>query len=164
EAFSVSHGKATSYLPVIELLKQYFRIGDGDEERVRREKITGRVLALDRALEDTLPYLFPLLSVTEAAPGSGTDGPADVQKEYAQFWEQSLDRLQALTSSGRINSLEGMEQSILRERTRDAVKRLLLRESLNQPLAVIFEDLHWIDDQSKEVLNLLADSIGTSRL
>jgi hypothetical protein len=32
-----------------------------DDERTRREKITGRVLALDRSLEDTLPYLFTLL-------------------------------------------------------------------------------------------------------
>jgi predicted ATPase len=44
------------------------------------------------------------------------------------------------------------------------MKRILLRESLNQPLMVIFEDLHWIDEQTQELLNLLADSIGTARL
>src|SRR5207248_6856078 len=33
-----------------------------------------------------------------------------------------------------------------RQRTLDAVKRLLLRESHVQPLVVIFEDLHWIDN------------------
>ena len=31
----------------------------------RREKVTGRVLALDRSLEDTLPYLFSLLGIVE---------------------------------------------------------------------------------------------------
>ena len=36
-----------------------------------------------------------------------------------------------------------------------------LRESLNQPLMVIFEDLHWIDEETQAFLNLLADSIGT---
>jgi tetratricopeptide (TPR) repeat protein len=46
----------------------------------------------------------------------------------------------------------------------DAVKQILLRESLNQPLMVIFEDLHWIDEQTQEFLNLLADSIGTARI
>ena len=50
EAFSVSHGRASAYLPVIELLKSYFRIDDQDDERTQREKITGRMLALDRAL------------------------------------------------------------------------------------------------------------------
>src|SRR5262245_35307548 len=58
EAYSVSHGKASPYLPVIELLKTYFDITVEDEERKRREKITGKVLTLDRSLEDTLPYLF----------------------------------------------------------------------------------------------------------
>jgi hypothetical protein len=39
EAYSVSHGKATAYLPVIELLKSYFRIESQDDERTRREKV-----------------------------------------------------------------------------------------------------------------------------
>jgi predicted ATPase len=39
-----------------------------------------------------------------------------------------------------------------------------LRESLNQPLMVIFEDLHWIDEQTQEFLNLIADSIGTAKV
>ncbi len=60
EAYSVSHGKASPYLPVIELLKSYFQIQPQDDERTRREKITGKVLTLDRSLEDTLPYLFAL--------------------------------------------------------------------------------------------------------
>jgi predicted ATPase len=32
-----------------------------------------------------------------------------------------------------------------RQRTLDALKRLLLRESQMQPLCAVFEDLHWID-------------------
>src|SRR5208282_1465781 len=44
------------------------------------------------------------------------------------------------------------------------IKRILLRESLNQPLIVIFEDLHWVDDESQGLLNLLADSIGTAKI
>src|SRR5216683_2615014 len=60
EAFSVSHGKASAYLPVIELLKDYFEVTTEDDERRRQEKITGKILTLDRALEDTLPYIFVL--------------------------------------------------------------------------------------------------------
>jgi predicted ATPase len=29
---------------------------------------------------------------------------------------------------------------------------------------VIFEDLHWIDEQTQELLNLLVDSIGTAKV
>jgi predicted ATPase len=65
EAFSVSHGKASAYLPVIDLLHSYFRMTGDDDERVRREKVGGKVLMLDRALEDTLPYLFGLLGIVE---------------------------------------------------------------------------------------------------
>ena len=62
QASSVSYGKATSYLPVIDLLKGYFKIGDRDEYREMRDKVLGRVLGLDRTLE---PLLFPLLSLLD---------------------------------------------------------------------------------------------------
>src|SRR5206468_6318152 len=61
ESASVSYGKATSYLPVIDLLKGYFKIQDRDDLREIREKVTGKVLTLDRALEPTLPALLALL-------------------------------------------------------------------------------------------------------
>ena len=48
-------------------------------------------------------------------------------------------------------------------RTLEASKRILLRESLNQPLIVIFEDLHWIDEQTQEFVNLRATRLGLRR-
>ena len=66
ETFSVSHGKASAYLPVLDLLQGYFKIAGEDDQRTRREKVTGNVLTLDRSLEDTLPYLFSLLGIVEA--------------------------------------------------------------------------------------------------
>jgi class 3 adenylate cyclase len=68
ETFSMSHGKAFPYLPLIELLKDYFAIIPHDDERTRREKVGGKVLMLERRLEDTLPSLFALLGIAE--PGS----------------------------------------------------------------------------------------------
>jgi predicted ATPase len=41
EASSVSYSKASTYLPVIDLLRNYFEISPGDDERKRREKVTG---------------------------------------------------------------------------------------------------------------------------
>src|SRR5262249_8124475 len=36
--------------------------------------------------------------------------------------------------------------------------------SLNQPVLLVFEDLHWIDEETQAFLNLLVDSIATSRI
>src|SRR6516165_3330502 len=129
EAFSVSHGKATAYLPVIDLLHEYFAIEPVDDTRRRREKLGGKVLMLDRSLEDTLPYLLALLGLSE-----GDD------------------------------SLAQMDPQIRRRRTGEAIKRILLRESLNEPLMVIFEDLHWIDSETQALLNLLVDAIANARI
>src|SRR5207245_10794364 len=63
EAGSVSYGKATSYLPVIDLLKAYFKVHDRETHREIREKVTGKLLTLDRALEPILPALLALLDV-----------------------------------------------------------------------------------------------------
>ena len=126
EAYSVSHGKASPYLPVIELLKTYFQIQPQDDERQRRAKVMGQVLVLDRSLEDTLPYLFALLGIEEQ--------PSPLQQ---------------------------MDAQIRRKRTFEALKRLFLQESLNQPLILIFEDLHWIDTETQGFLDLLSESVAT---
>ena len=47
ESASVSYGKATPYFPVIDLLKRYVRVEDGDDARTIRAKVTGQILTLD---------------------------------------------------------------------------------------------------------------------
>ena len=63
ESGGVSYGKATAYLPIVELLRAYFQIGARDDTRTIREKVIGKVLSLDRALEPTLSPLLALLDV-----------------------------------------------------------------------------------------------------
>ena len=76
QAGSVSYGKATSYLPVVDLLKGYFCIEDHDELRTARQKLTGKLLTLDRALESDLPALLSLLDVpTDDLQWSTLDPP-----------------------------------------------------------------------------------------
>ena len=65
---SVSYGKATAYLPVLDLLKGYFQIEPQDDARRLREKVTGKLLTLDRALEPMLPALLALLEVPVEDP------------------------------------------------------------------------------------------------
>src|SRR6266571_3472945 len=127
--FSVSHGKAYAYLPLIDLLKNYFQLTLQDDERSRREKLTGRVLTLDRSLEDTLPYLFFLLGVAEPT-----------------------------------SPLHQMDPQLRRKRTLEGIKRLLVRESLTQPVLLIFEDLHWLDNETLAFLSLLSESVASARL
>ncbi len=47
EAGSVSYGKASPYLPVIDLLKGYFKVDAHDDVRLIRAKVTGHLLTLD---------------------------------------------------------------------------------------------------------------------
>jgi len=129
ETYSVSHGKATPYLPLIGLLRGYFGIALEEDGRQRREKITGKVLTLDRTLEDTLPYLFTLLGVAEEAA-----------------------------------SLAQMAPQIRLQRTLEVVKRVLVRETLDQPCVLIFEDLQWIDAETQAFLDVLSESVATARL
>src|SRR5262245_4704562 len=51
-----------------------------------------------------------------------------------------------------------------RQRILDALKRVLLRESQEQPLLLVFEDLHWIDSDTQALLDSLVESLPTSRL
>src|SRR6266540_392232 len=68
QAGALSYGKATSYLPAVDLLKGYFAIEDRDSPRVAREKVTGKLLTLDRALESDLPALLALLNAPSDDP------------------------------------------------------------------------------------------------
>src|SRR5215470_14488906 len=105
EAFPVSYGKASAWLPVIDLLHGYFRISDHDDSRTRREKVGGKVLMLERSLEDTLTPLLTLLGIAD-------------------------------TTSAELDDVRGFEGGAAAGRrlaVLNMVKRLLLRESLNQP-------------------------------
>jgi predicted ATPase len=129
EAYSVSHGKASAWLPVLELLKSYFEIADEDDDNRRSEKVEAKARGLDPALAETLPYILSLLGIA----GAGA-------------------------------SLAMMDAQVKRRRTLETVKRIIISESLKQPLVVIFEDLHWIDAETQELLDLLVDSVASARI
>lgn len=60
---AVSYGKATSYLPVINLLRGYFRIDAVDGIDDIQHKVTTRLRTLDAALESAVPAVLALLDV-----------------------------------------------------------------------------------------------------
>jgi tetratricopeptide (TPR) repeat protein len=51
-----------------------------------------------------------------------------------------------------------------RQRTLDALTRLLVRESQRQPVLLVFEDLHWIDTETQALLDSLVESLPTAPL
>jgi predicted ATPase len=51
-----------------------------------------------------------------------------------------------------------------RRRILDAVKRLLMRECQQQPVLVVFEDLHWIDSETQALLDALVESLTAARM
>ena len=129
ESSSVSYGKATAWRPMIDLLKSYCRIEPGDDARAIREKLTGKLLTLDREMEPDLPAFLALLDVA-------------VEDEAWQEFEPPKRR----------------------RHTIDALKRLLLRESMEQPLLLVFEDLHWIDSETQALLDALIEGLPTARI
>jgi predicted ATPase/class 3 adenylate cyclase len=129
ESASVSYGKATPYFPVVDLLKRYVHIEDGDDPRTIRAKVTGHILMLDESLQETIPALLSLL---------------DALPDDSPFLH--LDPAQR------------------RQRTFDALKRMLFRESQVQPLLLVFEDLHWTDSETQALLDSLIESLPTAQL
>ena len=129
ESAAISYGQAMSYWPAIDLLKGYFTLQDQDGLGEIRDKVTGKVLALDASLQPTLPALLALLEVS-------VDDAA---------WQT-------------------LEPAQRRQRTLDAVKRLLLREARERPLLLLVEDLHWMDAETQAVLDSLVESLPGARL
>jgi len=129
ETTSISLGRATSYLPVVGLLKSYFAIQDRDEQHEKRRKVVEKTLALDEGLEPTLPAILALLDI-----------PVDDDS-----WH-TLDPVQR------------------RRRYLDAVKGLILEAARKQPVLLIFEDLHWVDNETQALLDALAGALGSARL
>jgi class 3 adenylate cyclase/tetratricopeptide (TPR) repeat protein len=86
---SVSYGKATPYGPVLDLLKRYAHVEDRDDTRTIRAKVTGQVLTLDDALQETVPALLWLL---DALP----DDHAFLTLDPPQRRRRTLDALKRL--------------------------------------------------------------------
>jgi predicted ATPase len=129
EAYSVSHCKASAWLPVLVSLHNYFGIEGADDSAVRRDKVRTTLATLEPTLSDTQPYLFALLGIPEHP-----------------------------------DPLAQMDAQVKRRRTLEALKRVTLRESVKQPVVIVFEDLHWIDNETQALLDLLADGIANARL
>jgi predicted ATPase/class 3 adenylate cyclase len=57
-----------------------------------------------------------------------------------------------------------LDPSQRRQRTLAALQRLLLRDSQAQPLLLVCEDLHWIDSETRALLDSLVERLPTAQL
>src|SRR5262245_34814425 len=69
-AHCVAHGKMIPFLPVLELLRDFFGLTEQDGDEAARRKIAGTLLLLDQALTDALPLVFDFLGVADPADPS----------------------------------------------------------------------------------------------
>lgn len=129
EGRCVSYGQNTPYLPIIDILKENFRIGIGDCPEDIQEKVRRGLKQLDDSLDDIFPYLLELFALEDG-----------------------------------FEALKALDPEIKRRKTFEALRDLSLRGSQERPLVMAFEDLHWIDKTSEEIIKLLLEHIAGSKV
>jgi len=88
-ASSVSYGKATTWLPVIDLLRDYFKIDDNDDKAAMIDKVQTTLLQLDEELSQEAAALLALFDIH--IDDSGWQALGTLQRR-----RRSLNALQAL--------------------------------------------------------------------
>jgi class 3 adenylate cyclase/tetratricopeptide (TPR) repeat protein len=72
-----------------------------------------------------------------------------------------LTLLDALPADSSFSTLDPRDR---RQRTLEAVKGVLIRESQLEPLLIVTEDLHWIDSETQALLDSLVESLPPARI
>ena len=83
ESNSTSYGHATPYLPVTELLREYFNVDVQEDAQSIREKVSGKILTLNPSLQDAiLPVLDLLNALDDDHPFHSLDPQQHRQNTY----------------------------------------------------------------------------------
>ena len=145
EAPTVSYGKANLYYPVIELLRGYFSLTEETGLAKALSLVTEQVLRLSPNLCDTIA---PILALLDALPREESDASVGLLPEVSLA----------------VAAYRNLEPQERRRRTFDALLRLFLSEGQKQPLLLVFEDLHWIDSETEELLNVVVENLARGRI
>jgi class 3 adenylate cyclase/tetratricopeptide (TPR) repeat protein len=65
EAQGQSHGAAIPYMPILQMLRAFFEIGEREPDQAAREKVAGRTLLLDEGFATDLPLMFDFLGIPD---------------------------------------------------------------------------------------------------
>jgi adenylate cyclase len=93
-----AHMKSVPLLPVLQLLRGYFGIGESDSDQTARERIAGKLALLDDGFADDLPLIFDFLAVP------------DPERLPPRMDPEARQR-QLLTSIKRLNRAESARES-----------------------------------------------------
>jgi class 3 adenylate cyclase/pimeloyl-ACP methyl ester carboxylesterase len=125
----VSFGRSISYLPVLDLVRDFLGIKEGDGAESMGEAIERGIREAGAEVAWTIPFVRALLSLDAGDP-----------------------------------EVSGMIAGLRRGRTAEAIAALLVQASRKSPVAVVVEDLHWIDPHSEEVLRVLLEGMAAAPL
>ncbi len=165
-------------------------VGQGQVVAVVGEAGVGKSRLLYEFLRSHHPQGWLVLESASVSYGKATPyfPVIDLLKRYAHIEERDDARTVRAKLTGQVLTLDEALQGIIpallalldalpedspfltldpsqrRQRTLEACKRLLLRESQVQPLLLVFEDLHWIDTETQALLDSLVESLPTARL
>jgi DNA-binding SARP family transcriptional activator/predicted ATPase/class 3 adenylate cyclase len=144
-------GTTAPYAPFIDLFAQYFSWSDQDDDGVRCARIVSALHALsERPSRPKGP--------------SRSTGPA-LDRSRSDEIGALLCHLLLLQPVGiwaAVPPDEPPEQ--IRYRTFLAIRDLFLALSRQQPLVLVFDDLHWADDLSLDLISLLMESVAQAPL
>jgi class 3 adenylate cyclase/tetratricopeptide (TPR) repeat protein len=94
EAHGLAHAKTVPFLPVLEILRDYFGIALEDDDRSARDKVAGRLLLFDEGFRDDLPLMFDFLGIPDP---DRPLGPLDPEARQRRMFAM-LDRLLVVRS------------------------------------------------------------------
>jgi len=85
EAQAQAHGASTPFMPVLQMLRAFFGIGEREPEQLSREKIAGRALLLDPSFAEDLPLMFDFLGVPDPDRPVGQMSPDARQRALGRI-------------------------------------------------------------------------------
>jgi predicted ATPase/regulation of enolase protein 1 (concanavalin A-like superfamily) len=132
-------GLTASYWPFIDLLRHGFGLRSEDDEPTRADRLTS---ALRRLVEEGH---LPEARFEEIGPLLGRL----LSIRFGNAWDE------------RLRHADGEQ---IKHRTFTAVRDLFLALAKRQPVILVFEDLHWADPLSIDLISLLMDSLTLAPL
>jgi len=138
-------------------------------QRLRGEEVTylrGRCLSYGSAV----PYL-PLVDILRHAFRiTEADGPERVRERvHAGLRELEIEPDEAAPFLLRLfgvregaERLEMLSDEVMRARTLDAFRQLILKGGRRRPIIFVVEDLHWVDKASEDCLTFLVEHLAAS--
>lgn len=112
------------------------------------------------------PFIQQLTYAAGIHPADGSTGRLDKLERLAGINASNaalMATLLGIDAGGRYAPLD-LTPAQLRLRTMQALVQLIVRQAQEQPLLAVFEDLHWVDPTTLELLDIALDAIAEEKV